>query len=245
MSLANPTFYLFNTGGYLWAMDPAFRFVNYLTDAKDHIAVQMKDVSLMVVTHEHVDHFEEEAVRELAKTEMTWIIPDFMYEAALRWGIRPKKIIVAHKNQPICIDKLTFLPFEGRHFRPVTKKGVPAYGYYVTAEGSPSMAFPTDVRDFSLDGLPELPSADVVFSHVFLGDGAANDSDFGDKPEEVARFLLHFSKKHIVFAHLYENGRRYEDMWRPEHARLIADAALSHYPDLRISIPEVGDHILL
>lgn len=245
LALVNASSYLFNTGGYRWAMDLAYRFANYLTKTPALTAELFRDVSLMVVTHGHVDHFEESTVRALAKTEMSWVIPDFMYEEAVAWGIRPEKILIAHKNEPICIDKLTILPFEGRHFRPITHKGVHAYGYYITSLGQPSMVFPTDVRDFSTEDLPVLPKADICFGHVFLGDGNSRLSDYGCLVDEFARFMLEFSNSHIILAHLYENGRRDEDMWRVEHADLIRESILAISPETRVTVPQHGEIIHL
>lgn len=187
LALINASSYLFNTGGYRWAMDLAYRFANYITKTPALTAELFRDVSLMVVTHGHVDHFEESTVRLLAKTDMSWVVPDFMYDEVVEWGVRPEKILTARKNEPICIDKLTILPFEGRHFRPVTHKGVDEYGYYITAEGAPSMVFPADVRDYSVEGLPDIPKADICFGHVWLGDGAANDEQHTELAEAEAR----------------------------------------------------------
>lgn len=245
LSLANGTFYLFNTGGFKWAMDPGLRYARYLTDTVKHLSEIFADTKLMVVTHFHVDHFEAESVRELAKCDMLWVIPDFMYDNAIEYGIRPDKIVVAHANEPICIEKLTILPFTGRHFRPITHKGIDEYGYYITAEGAPSMAFPADVRDYSVDGLPDIPKADICFGHVWLGDGCAHDECHTELAEAMARFLLEFSDKHVVLAHLYENGRRDEDMWREEHADEVAEHILAHSPGTKVSVPKLGEHILL
>ncbi|MCR4683759.1 MAG: hypothetical protein K5647_10555 [Clostridiales bacterium] len=61
------------------------------------------------------------------------------------------------------------MDFDGHHFRPDTGKGVPEYGWYITAEGLPSVVIPGDTRDYS--ALPEVPKADICFAHVWLGDG--------------------------------------------------------------------------
>lgn len=245
LALANGTFYLFNTCGFKWAMDPGLRYARYLTGSVGRLRELFSDVRLIVITHGHVDHFEPESIRELALCDALWLIPDFLYDEALSYGIRPEKIVVARKNEPICIEKLTILPFEGRHFRPITHKGVDEYGYYITAEGAPSMVFPADVRDYSVEGLPDIPKADICFGHVWLGDGAANDGQHTELAEAEARFLLHHSEKHIVLAHLYENGRRYEDMWREEHADELAEHILSHSPGTKISVPKLGEHYVL
>lgn len=243
LSLANSTFYLFNTGGYYWAMDPAFRFANQLTDTPDRVAELLSHVRLMVVTHGHVDHFEESTVRRLAKCDMLWVIPDFLYDTAIEWGIRAEKIIVARENEPICIEKLTILPFKGRHFRPITHDGVDELGYYITADGAPSMVFPADVRDYSTDGMPDLPKADVCFLHVWLGDANSFASDYAERAAAIADYMTSLSEGCFIMAHLYENGRRDIDMWREEHADAIADAIKAKLPRAAIITPKLGERI--
>lgn len=241
LSLANSTFYLFNTNGFKWAMDASFRYANYLAKSPSMVAELLGGVRLMVVTHGHVDHFEESTVRALAKTDMLWVIPDFLYDNAIEWDICPEKIIVSRPGEPICIEKLTILPFEGRHFRPVTGNGVDEYGYYITADGAPSMAFPADVRDYSTENLIKLPKADCVFGHVWFGDGNSFDGEHTAIAEAQAKFLLSFSDKHVLLAHLYENGRRDADMWREEHADELAAAIKRLSPKTRVTVPHLGD----
>ena len=241
VALANSTFYLFNTNGFKWAMDPAFRYARHLAKSPSSVADLLSDVKLMVITHGHVDHFEEETVRALAKNDMKWVIPDFLYENAISWGILPENIITARENRSICIDKLTILPFEGRHFRPVSGQGVNEYGYFIRVHGGPTMAFPADVRDYSLDGLPHVPKADICFGHVWFGDGNSFDEEHSEIAQSQARFLLEFSDKHIVLAHLYENGRRDADMWREEHAAELSSAITAISKSTRITVPKLGD----
>ena len=243
-ALLNSSSYLFNTSGYLWAMDPAFRYARYLAKTPSEAAKLFSRVKLIVITHGHVDHFEEETVRQLAGSDIRWVIPDFIYNDAIAWGIAPEKITVAHKNQPICIDKLTILPFMGKHFRPTTGAGLEEYGYHISAEGSPSMVFPADVRDYSRAGIEAVPKADCCFGHVWFGDGNSADGSHTEMARKQAEFLLSFTDRHIVLAHLYENGRRFEDMWREEHADELSEMIKQLSPATRITVPHHGDVFL-
>ena len=103
------------------------------------------------------------------------------------------------------------------------------------------MAFPADVRDYSLDGLPHVPKADICFGHVWFGDGNSFDEEHSEIAKSQARFLLEFSDKHIVLAHLYENGRRDADMWREEHAAELSSAITAISKSTRITVPKLGD----
>lgn len=240
-SLIHSTAFLFQTNGFRWAMDVAFRNAYRLAALPHEAATLLSNLELMIISHEHADHFEERTVRQLSQNDTQWIIPDFLTEIALKWGIRQDRIIPAHAGEPICVGPLTVYPFEGRHFRPVSGKGVRSLGYYVTAGNSPSLVFPGDTRDFSTVGLPQIPEADWCFANVWLGDKSGFADDYGDLLTDYSKFMLRFSHKNILFAHLYECNRKAEDMWRREHAFMIADVMSKIVPETRLYIPGSGD----
>lgn len=239
-ALVGASSYLFNTNGYRWGMDLAFRYAYALSKAPHQLGDLLKDLELILVTHSHADHFEEATVRQLANNKTRWVIPDFMEEKAIRFGLSSERMILVKAGDLLTVGPLTIRVFEGRHFRPDTGKGTRAYGYYVTAEHAPSLVFPTDVRDYSTEGLPELPEADVCFAHVWMGD-RSDKVDFGDYPAQIARYMLNFSKKNLIFAHLYENGRKDEQMWTREHALLLELAVKKDCPEIKTTIPWPGE----
>ncbi len=239
------TSYLFNTHGYRWGMDLAFRNARKLAKTPKRCAELLGDLDLMIISHGHGDHFEKRTVKALAKTEIEWVIPDFLYENALECGVLPNRIHVARENEPLHIGNLTILPFKSRHFRPDTGKGTDEYGYYVTAEDAPSMVFPVDVRDFSLEGLPDIPKADYCFAHVWLGDKSGLKGDYAPTDRRFAEFMLKLSDKNIFLAHLYENGRKDEDMWRECHAEIIKARIAEISPATRVTVPKCGEVIEL
>jgi L-ascorbate metabolism protein UlaG (beta-lactamase superfamily) len=241
--LIHSSSYLFNFNGYRVGMDIAFRNAWILASEPEQCVDYLKNIHLMVISHNHADHFEESLVRELANTQIRWVIPDFMYDMALEWGISPEKIYIAKKDEPITAGNLTILPFEGRHFRPGTQRGTLEYGYYVTAEGMPSIAFPVDVRDFSLENLPDIPKADYCFAHVWLGDGNGLDAVSEPMAHDFAEFMLKFSEKNIILAHLYESRKKDKYMWRREHAEFLAAKIKELSPKTNVFIPNCGQVI--
>ena len=243
--LIHSSSYLFNFNGYRVGMDIAFRNAFFLARTPKKYVDYLKDIHLMVISHSHGDHFEKSLVRMLADTEISWVIPDFMYDMALECGISPEKIYIAKKDEPIKVGKLTLLPFEGRHFRADTKRGVLEYGYYVTAEGMPSIVFPVDVRDFSLENLPNIQKADYCFANVWLGDGKGLDAFCEPLVRDFSKFMLKFSDKNMILTHLYENGRKDKDMWRKEHAELVGAKISALSPKTNVFIPACGQVIEL
>lgn len=240
-ALLHSTFYLFNTNGFAWALDPAFRAIRNLAKAPQKAATYLRPLSLIAVTHAHEDHFEKETVALLAENDTKWLIPDFMEEKALAYGIKPQNMIVAHEGDTVTIGPLTILVFRSNHFRPVTNKGVPEYGYRISAPNAPSLLFPADVRNFSIEEFPALPGADYAFCNVWLGDRNDSPETRAGRIEPFARFALRLSQKTIFLTHLYESARRDSDMWREEHAQCIQRTISTLSPDTSVQIPSIGD----
>ena len=240
-ALIQSTSYLFRTNGFNWAMDVAFRNAYRLASSPHKIVELFLPLRLMIITHSHSDHFEERTVRLLSGLNMDWIIPDFLVDTAKSWGLREERIIPAHAGERITIGSLTVLPFLGRHFRPVSGKGVMEYGYHISAAGCPSLVFPADTRDFSLHDWPDLPDADYCFAHVWLGDKNSFSKDYSTQLETFVPFVLRFSPRHVICTHLYEINRRDEDMWRREHAEILSREICRVRPEIGTSIPRSGD----
>ncbi|MBO5913591.1 MAG: hypothetical protein J6Q76_09000, partial [Clostridia bacterium] len=57
--LIHSSSYLFNTNGYRWGMDVAFRNARFLASTPNKAVDFLKDLDLMVISHNHRDHFEE------------------------------------------------------------------------------------------------------------------------------------------------------------------------------------------
>lgn len=246
MGLMNSSSYLFNTNGFMWGMDISHQACVRLAKSPSQTARLLQPLNLMIITHEHSDHFQKKTVvSALAKNDdLMWVIPDFLLDQALACGVRVDKILVAKPGETIQYGPLTILPFTGRHLRPVTLDGKLCLGYHITQEDGLTMAFPADVRDYSLDGLPELGNADYCFAHVWLGDGNCLETDFTPVDSQWAKFMLHFSNKQILLTHL-DGMRREAFIWRPHHAMHLAQCIHEQSPDTVTLIPQRGEVIRL
>ena len=245
VGLIHSTSYLFSTNGYHWAMDVALRDGRRFSDAPRFLPDVLKSCRLMVITHDHEDHFEEETAALLKDLPMMWLVPDFLYEKTLSFGIAPEKIVTITADEEKEIGPLRIRAFSGQHYRPGTRTGAEELGYIVSAENAPKLVFPADVRDFSTDALPDCPESDAVFAHVWLGDEDSRSLDRGDYPEKFARFMLAFHPKKVIYAHLYETARTDEQTWRCVHAGMAADAVRRIDPAVKAVIPGAGEVITL
>lgn len=242
-SLIHSSAYLFQTNGFKWAMDIAFRNARLLAKTPAQAGTLLKDLQLMLLSHGHRDHYEESTIRALAENDTLWIVPDFLEERTLALGLRPEKLLIARPGEKLSVGSLEILPFESKHFRPVSGAGVREYGYYITAPGCPSMVFPVDIRDFSQR--EDIPKADYCFANVWLEDNSADPDSWQPMVEPFAKYMLSFSDKNIFLTHLYEDGRPDHKMWRGEHAQAAEDMLRSLSPDTRIRIPQRGECIRL
>lgn len=242
--LLHSTSYLFNTNGFGWGMDVAIRKApRVLAKTPAQTAALLQDLKLMIITHGHGDHFDKEVVTALVQGDTLWIVPDFLEQQALDWGIRPDKLLLARVGESLQVGPLTVTPFAGRHIRPYNGNGVPEYGYTVTAPDAPSLVFPADVRDYAPDGLPA--PADYCFAHVWLSDSADDPEQVAAYVQPFADFALRLSDKNVLLTHLYEDGRQENSMWQESHATLIAEAITARSADTRVRIPKRGEVIHL
>lgn len=240
MALLGPSSYLFNTAGYRWAMDVAFRNIRQLAEAPSRIREYLGGIDLMVLTHGHEDHMEESTIHALSDTDITWLVPEFLYERVVDFGVRPERIVTARVGERYEIGKLRISVLPGRHFRSGTENGVPAVGYLVESDGMPSLAFPSDVRDYSTEGMESL-NADYCFAHLWLDDDSSDPELYTPKLAEFADFMLNVSSRNILITHLYESGRREYGMWQSCHAELARKEIIKRSPQTKVLVPEWGE----
>ena len=241
-ALIHSSSYLFKTNGCLWGMDIAFRNARILAKTPAMAKELLKPMQLLVLSHGHRDHYEESTLKLLGENDTLFLVPDFLEERTLSLGIAPEKLVIARPGEKVSLFGMEFLPFVSSHFRP-DGKGVREYGYYVTAPGCPSMAFPVDIRDFSKR--EDVPAADYCFANVWLKDDSAHRENWAPVAQPWAKYMLSFSQKNIFLTHLYEDGRPDDRMWRAEHAQAVTEELNQASPSTRVRIPKRGERIRL
>lgn len=240
-AMVQSTFYVFNTNGTRWIMDPALRLAGEITNAPDYLRASLRGTEYALITHGHVDHFEEGTVRRLAGMGIRWVIPDFLTETALAMGLTADEIITARPGEELSLGALRVTPFVSRHFRPTTGKGVPEYGYLVRAANAPTILFPGDIRNYDPAGFPEFDAPiDVLFAHVWLGDYVSLCDTF-PYTDDFVRLMSSFGARRVLFTHLYESGRKSNCMWRRDHAEMLAARIREIAPATRTDIPRGGE----
>ena len=240
-TLIAPSSYLFSTNGYKWAMDVSFLTIYHLAETPSRVREYLGGIDCMLLTHAHADHMEESTIRALSDTNIDWVVPEFLVDNVLSFGVRPEKITAVRAGDEIRVGPLSIRVLEGKHFRPGTRSGIDAVGYLISADGAPTLAFPSDVRDYSVADGEEL-CADHCFAHVWLTDNALDPEMYIPKSREFAEYMLSKSRKSILLTHL--NINRTEDKrWTVHHACAARDAILEKSPETVVRVPRYGEII--
>ena len=238
-TLISPSSYLFSTNGYKWAMDVAFLSLYDIANTPKNIKEYFKDLNCYFLTHGHRDHFEDRTISALKDTNITFIVPTFLMESALYCGVKRERIIEVKEGDEFKVGPLSVKVLQGRHYRKENGKGVESVGYLIKAENDTSIAFPADVRDYSLVNYPTL-NADHCFAHLWLGDDALNSSAYEPIIKDFARFMLNASNKSVFITHL--NGYRNDkSRWTELHANATKEEILKISPTTSVTIPKYGE----
>ena len=237
--------YLLQTAGLRWAIDPV-RLAHRLPGAPEmDFAADLKDLSLIVLTHRHEDHLDLELIHTLRRLEAHWVVPEVILEQVRSAGIPLKRIIVPCMLEPMNLGGLVLTPFEGLHFdpQPGSRHGVPAVGYLAEFNGK-RWLFPGDTRHYDAGKLPDFGEVDGLVAHLWLGRGSARI-----KPppllDEFINFCLALQPRRIVITHLNEFGRETADLWDMHHAKLVCREFIQRCLHLRVTPALMGDRIEL
>ncbi|MBR5438856.1 MAG: hypothetical protein IKV61_01380 [Clostridia bacterium] len=238
-SLISPSSYLFSTNGYKWAMDVAFLALYDIANTPKNIKEYFKDLNCYFLTHGHRDHFEDRTISALKDSDITFIVPTFLMESALYCGIKRERIIEVKEGDEFKVGPLSVKVLQGRHFRKENGKGVDCVGYLIKGENVPTLAFPADVRDYSLNDYPAL-NADHCFAHIWLTDNALDYNSYFPLIKDFTKFMLNASQKSMFLTHLYRN-REENFIWTEKHAELVESKILKVSPTTSVHIPKYGE----
>jgi L-ascorbate metabolism protein UlaG (beta-lactamase superfamily) len=245
--------YLFRTGNVRWAMDP-LRLIHRLPQAPDvDIAVDLKVLSFVLLTHQHADHLDLGLIGKLRRLPIIWVIPEPTLALIQDQIDLPQKYVIIPRDlEPIEIQGIKITSFPGLHWEklghPINKntnflRGVPSTGYLVEFQNK-RWLFPGDTRTYDASQLQYFGSVDGLVAHLWLGRGCA----LLDKPpllDSFCEFCVSLQPSQVVITHLNEFGRDAYDFWDEEYAEKLC----SKIRDLPGGIPAkpalMGNSIIL
>jgi L-ascorbate metabolism protein UlaG (beta-lactamase superfamily) len=199
-------------------------------------------LQLIVLSHAHNDHFDQNLISAVQGLPLQWIIPEFMLDIVMKTAsIRSESIIVPKSGSQICIGDLVLTPFEGLHIR--DQSGIPEMGYLVEFNGH-RWLFPGDTRRYDISRLPDFGRLDGVFAHLWLGKAGAQ---INPPPllDEFCAFFSCFNTGRLVITHLNEFGRDISELWDEIHYRAAVQGFKQNAPGFQIEMGLTGDKINL
>lgn len=215
--------YLFRTKNVRWAIDPLTLHWRIQEAPKVEAARDLSNLSFVLLTHDHNDHLDIDSISALRDAPITWIVPEFILHKVMNQaGLPREKIIVPFPLQPVELNGLHILPFEGRHWARRLDGGIkqiPAMGYLIELNGR-CWLFPGDTRAYDTAPLLDVDSVDDVFAHLWLGGGAA----LNDDPPLLGafcRFFVDLNPHRLILTHLHEFGRDANDFWDESHVDIV------------------------
>lgn len=231
--------YLMRTEGALWLVDPVLRADEHAL-ADGEIVRLFAGAEAVLLTHMHVDHFDEPFLSLLCRTRALFILPDFVPEdVKTRLERLGGHILSVSEGDEVHTEHLRIKVFRSLHYDTYNGKryGLEEYGYRVRCGGRVWL-FPGDVRDY-----PNAPAleegADELFGHVWLG----RKNALRVTPEQVnvyCDYLACANAKRYWLTHLYDRDRSEQSMWTAEHAAMVADGLRARLPGVEIRVPEHG-----
>jgi len=239
--------YLFRTNDIRWAIDPLTLSWRIKDGPRVNVARDLCNLSFVLLTHRHEDHLDIELLSALRRLPVTWVVPEFILPAVMsQAGLPREKIIVPSPLDPIELNGIRILAFEGLHWETAsnsTGKGVPALVYLIESGGK-RWLFPGDTRTYDASQLPALNPVDVLFAHLWLGRGSA----LMDEPpllDSFCRFFLDLGPRRLILTHLNEFGRDADDYWDESHVQITLSKFREMSGNIPVSHAMMGESILL
>lgn len=234
--------YLFSFNGYKWGLDTFAMPTRIQGMPTPDYQTDLAPLSMMVLTHAHNDHLDQNLIKALKDTEVAWVIPEYVQEVLRAAGTLPeRRIITPVPGQLIQIGALRLLPFKSLHLHGA--HGVPETGYLVECDGM-RWLFPGDIRVYDIGRLPMFGNLDGALAHLWLGKARALDKEppFLD---DFCKFFSALDTEQVFITHLNEFGRDEKDLWRVEHFELVKAVMLKYKPALRVEKFLMGDRMVL
>lgn len=243
--------YLFRWGGLRWIVDPLTLAARTEADDPSQPDMDFGKADLVILTHRHADHLDKKLLKEIARKDLLWIIPEFLLDELK--GIVDKgknRVIIPKEGEPIEISGLSILPIEGSHWEnelvrngQVVLRGVPSFSYLFTANHK-NWFLPGDTRTYDITRIPAVGELDGLIAHLWLGRKSALKVN-PPLLQSFCEYFLAFKTKQIVISHLFEWGREDADLWQEYHARMVVEKMIELDPSRQYDIVLTGQKVIV
>jgi L-ascorbate metabolism protein UlaG (beta-lactamase superfamily) len=239
------TNYLFRTANVRWTIDP-LRLKHRLPSAPEMSAVDLEDLSFILLTHQHGDHLDLSLLRQLEDFPILWVIPVPVLEVIqAKVEIPAGRLIVPEPMRRFEIHGMRIIPFDGLHWEKHagtdSLRGVPAMGFLVEFNRK-RWLFPGDTRSYDANLLPSFGSLNGLFAHLWLGRDCAL---MANPPllNAFCRFCEDLMPKRVNLTHLDEFGRAADNFWDSGHFQKVSAWFKNHAPNILLDFACLGERI--
>lgn len=229
--IAGPSAYLFDLGNVKFATDLQIRRSEDLELVRDELVEQTKNLSFVLITHQHDDHMCLPLMNALKDTSIRWYIPKGVPQHLIdESGLHAENITYVSDGDIITAGDLTIKVFDSPHVRKEDSGTFVQCGYQIISPDS-TILMPGDVRNYEYNQYPDFGNVDICFSHVWAGDNSLDKEKFIPMLNEFAEFNAKFNAKKYIFGHLYEIARGDLNMWNYTHAGMAMDKMYALMPN--------------
>ncbi len=237
--LTGPSSYWIRLGGVRFAVDPVWTVPGTFDALLPRIREEVGKLDFVLLTHEHIDHYDPDQTAKLAEADVRWLVPLCMKEAFLQAGVSPEKCVFLRDGDSREIGGVRVEAFQGHHQYLDGRRG-PDSLMYVVRYGGQRFFFPGDVRDYLPESIPE-GSFNAAFLHLYLGP-EPYDYPLDAYYRKAVAYAAAIPTSRMFLTHLYGFHYAYPDqIWTFAHAGMLMDGLFCLRPDLEVIIPRIGE----
>lgn len=220
--------YLFQSGETVWGVDPFMPYTLLGMTYPKEIPFPLRQLDVILLTHQHPDHWDENLYRALADRPRVWLVPEFLAKPLENAGVPASQMTLLTPGGTWSGHGMRVVAHEGRHKEVGSETGPESLAWEVILKDQRFLFF-GDVRNYDPALFPNLSKITVSFAHVWLGRGEAAAST-PSLLKAFCRFHETFQPERLLLTHLNERSRSPEDRWTLRHAAMIQEKLSSKIP---------------
>ena len=248
MWLAGPSSYVFSLSNRRFAVDLIIRRKSDLDRVSETLLEDLSDISFILITHQHDDHFCLHLMRALKDAPIRWYIPEGVRGDLIAMSeLNPENITYVRAGEVIHEGEISIRVFNTPHLTKENEEQGEQFtevGYEIISPCA-NILIPADVRDYEYNRYPKFDNIDLCISHLWAGANALDPAKYSGLLDDFASFSAKFGARRYFICHLYEIGRGDIFMWHDGHADIVKARLGELLPSSEVIVPRLGNRYSL
>ncbi|MCO7524412.1 MBL fold metallo-hydrolase [Pseudomonas asiatica] len=204
---------------------------------------QLPPLAAVVLSHDHFDHLDEQAIRQLAPRTSVFLAPLGVGNLLITWGVAPAKVRQLDWWQESEVEGVRFVATPAQHFsgRGLLDSNRTLWASWVIVDEDVRVFFSGDTGYF--DGFKQIGERFGPFDLTLIETGAYNVAwpDVHMQPEQSLQAHLDLRGRWLLPIH---NGTFDLSIhgWQEPFERILA---LANQAQVRLSTPQMGERVSL